>query len=65
MVVGQKNAPGRAYKHQTVTIDVAEHDLVIHLENGLRVVARTAELPARAVKAHRPRKVESFCLGRL
>jgi transposase InsO family protein len=59
MVVGQKIALGRAYKHQTVAIDVAEHDLVIHLESGPRVIARTTDLPVRWTKAHRPRKVES------
>jgi hypothetical protein len=59
MVVGQKVALGRAHKHQTVTIDVTEHELTIHLDGSTRVVARTTDLPVRWIKAHRPRKVES------
>jgi transposase InsO family protein len=59
MVVGQKIALGRAHKHQTVTIDVTEHELVIHLDRRPRVVRRTTDLPVRWTKAHRPRKVES------
>jgi transposase InsO family protein len=59
MVVGQKIALGRAHKHQTVTIDVTETTLVIHLDGSTRTVARTTDLPARWTKAHRPRKVES------
>jgi transposase InsO family protein len=60
MVVGQKIALGRAHKHQTVAIDVAEHELTIYLDGGTtRVVPRTTDLPVRWLKAHRPRKVES------
>jgi transposase InsO family protein len=59
MVVGQKVALGRAHKHQTVAIDVGETDLTFHLDGGTRTVARTTDLPVRAIKVHRPRKVES------
>jgi hypothetical protein len=59
MVVGQKIALGRVHKHQTVAIDVTEHELTIHLDGSTRTFSRTTDLPVRWIKAHRPRKVES------
>jgi hypothetical protein len=60
MVVGQKIALGRAYKHQTVPIDVTETTVTIHLGDSTRTVQRTTDLPVRWIKSHRPRKVETL-----
>jgi hypothetical protein len=50
MVVGRKIALDRASRHETVAIEVAEHDLVIDDESGQRVAARTTEHPDERTK---------------
>jgi len=55
----QKVALGRAHRHQTVTIHVAETTLAIELDGETRVVRRTTTLPVRNIKADRPRTVPS------
>ena len=55
----QKVALGRAHRHQTVTIHVAETTLAIELDGETRVVRRTTTLPLRNIKADRPRTVPS------
>lgn len=52
----QKVALGRAHRHQTVTIHVADTTLAVELDDrGTRIVRRTTTLPVRDIKADRPR----------
>ena len=56
VVCRQKVALGRAYKHQIVTIHVAETTLAIQLDDAeTRTIRRTTTLPVRNIKADRPR----------
>lgn len=60
MVTGQKIALGRQYKHQTVTVHVAETTLAIDLPDGdTRVVRRTTDQPVRSIKGQRPRTADT------
>jgi hypothetical protein len=59
MVVGQKIALGRVQAHKTVIIDVADTELTVHRDDGVRVFRRTTDQPVTRIKAHQPRKVES------
>jgi hypothetical protein len=52
MVCGQKVAPGRAHRHQTVTIAVSETTLAIELDDGdTRIVRRTTDKAVRNIKS--------------
>lgn len=52
----QKVALGRAHRHQTVTIHVAETTPAVELDDHeTRLVRRTTTLPVRNIKADRPR----------
>ena len=56
MVVGQKVALGRLYKHQTVIVLVSETTLAVELADGdTRVFRRTTTQPVRSIKSQRPR----------
>jgi hypothetical protein len=58
MVAWQKVALGRIHAGKTITIDVAETELVFHCDDGDRTVRRTNNRPVTRIKAHRPRKHE-------
>jgi transposase InsO family protein len=60
MVVGQKIALGRIYKHQTVTVLVSDTTLATELADGdVRVIRRTTTQPVRSIKGQRPRTATS------
>ena len=56
MVVGQKIALGRVFKHQQITVHVSETTLAIDLPDGdTKIVRRTTEDPVINIKGQRPR----------
>jgi transposase InsO family protein len=59
MVVGQKIALGRLYRHRTLTVNVSDTTLAIELDDGdVKVVRRTNNQPVRSIKGQRPRTYE-------
>lgn len=59
MVGGQKAAPGRAHRHQTVTVFVFEATLAIELDDGETRVVRRTTAPVLSIKGQRPRNAAS------
>jgi transposase InsO family protein len=55
MVARQKIAVGRPYAGQTITIDVSETTLTLHLDGEPRTIRRTTSRPVTHHKAQRPR----------
>jgi hypothetical protein len=61
MVVGQKIALGRLYRHRTLTVNVSDTTLAIELDDDeVKVVRRTNSQPVRSIKGQRPRIATSI-----
>ncbi|MEV7347278.1 IS481 family transposase [Streptomyces sp. NPDC093544] len=57
MVCRQVVSLGRTYAGQTVTVYVAESTLTVELDDQVRVIQRTTDIPVRHVKANKPYEV--------
>ncbi|MEU1577632.1 IS481 family transposase [Streptomyces collinus] len=57
MVCRQRVSLGRPYAGRTITVHVAESTLTVELDDQIRVIQRTTDIPVRHVKANKPHKV--------